>query len=521
MPFPLLSPAETLLGKKPVMALAAIVLATACKTKAPTAITVAISTEATSTELPAVRVAVSRNGSTRLDRTYHVPDDASLPGTITVAPAEDSSGPVTVVLQGIDARGVRVERKARLGFVDASTKLLRMRLSYACFDVACPDDATCVDGTCEAIDTPAEDLPDASAVDDTFSPAGCFDEPRCLASASQVDISLADCGFPAPAAAGTFNVGAQWKGAGHAVLLPSASWSVSGGRVVLGTAACVAAKKGSIVALATSTACPTAAKGAVVCEALRSNGASAGAGGSVGAAGHAGASGMGGGAGSAGNGGNAGTGGYGGTAGTGGYGAFGGAGGNAGGVGGSGTTFGPSCGGGLICPEGLSCCDQQLVPGGSFTMGEVGGNAQADESPVHTGIVAPFLLDTYEITVGRARSFVAAYPGAKPKAGVGAHPGIPGSGWDSAWDQYLPADEPALRASLLCDPAQTWTDLPGANENKPLNCMSWHLLFAFCAWDGGRLPTELGSSTRRGAGRSSANIRGVRRFPTRRAPTTG
>jgi formylglycine-generating enzyme required for sulfatase activity len=36
----------------------------------------------------------------------------------------------------------------------------------------------------------------------------------------------------------------------------------------------------------------------------------------------------------------------------------------------------------------------------------------------------------------------------------------------------------------------TWTDAPGANENLPMNCVDWYDVFAFCAWDGGRLPTE-------------------------------
>ena len=36
----------------------------------------------------------------------------------------------------------------------------------------------------------------------------------------------------------------------------------------------------------------------------------------------------------------------------------------------------------------------------------------------------------------------------------------------------------------------TWTDTPGANETYPINCVDWYGAFAFCVWDGGRLPTE-------------------------------
>jgi sulfatase modifying factor 1 len=37
---------------------------------------------------------------------------------------------------------------------------------------------------------------------------------------------------------------------------------------------------------------------------------------------------------------------------------------------------------------------------------------------------------------------------------------------------------------------QTWTDVAGANENLPIKGVSWYEAFAFCIWDGGRLPTE-------------------------------
>ena len=36
----------------------------------------------------------------------------------------------------------------------------------------------------------------------------------------------------------------------------------------------------------------------------------------------------------------------------------------------------------------------------------------------------------------------------------------------------------------------TWTATAGANEELPITCLDWYTLFAFCAWDGGRLPTD-------------------------------
>lgn len=38
---------------------------------------------------------------------------------------------------------------------------------------------------------------------------------------------------------------------------------------------------------------------------------------------------------------------------------------------------------------------------------------------------------------------------------------------------------------------RTWTATPGANEDKPMNCITWYEAFAFCAWDGGFLPSEI------------------------------
>ena len=114
--------------------------------------------------------------------------------------------------------------------------------------------------------------------------------------------------------------------------------------------------------------------------------------------------------------------------------------------------------------------------------------------PNYPATVADFYLDKYEITVGRFRRFVNAGMGTQaspPAAGAGAHPGIAGSGWDSTWNTNLPADTASLKAAMKCDATyQTWTDTAGSNESKPVNCLDWYTAFAFCAWDGGRLPTE-------------------------------
>jgi formylglycine-generating enzyme required for sulfatase activity len=100
-------------------------------------------------------------------------------------------------------------------------------------------------------------------------------------------------------------------------------------------------------------------------------------------------------------------------------------------------------------------------------------------------------LDKYEVSVGRFRQFVGAFTG-HPSNGAGAHPSISGSGWQSpTWDASISADRTTLTAALACeDPAvRTW-NVGGATDRLPINCVSWYDAFAFCAWDGGRLPTQ-------------------------------
>ena len=149
----------------------------------------------------------------------------------------------------------------------------------------------------------------------------------------------------------------------------------------------------------------------------------------------------------------------------------------------------PSCAGlSATCgPSGNeSCCASLLVPGGTFNRTNSGND--------HPATVSDYYLDKYEITVGRFRVFVNAGMGTQsnpPAAGAGAHPLITGSGWNPAWNANLPADPAALNAARTRSlPLSTWTATPGDNENRPQNYLDWYTAFAFCAWDGGRMPTD-------------------------------
>ncbi len=162
---------------------------------------------------------------------------------------------------------------------------------------------------------------------------------------------------------------------------------------------------------------------------------------------------------------------------------------------------GPSCAAmnGDEC-NGESCCANILVPSGTFPRGrcETAGcsdywcdDCNSFETPEHPATLGHFYLDKYEVTVGRFRAFVEATGASPPAARAGAHPRVDGTGWDSAWDAELPADPATLESVLRCEPEfATWTEQPGAQETLPMNCVNWYYAFAFCAWDGGRLPTE-------------------------------
>jgi formylglycine-generating enzyme required for sulfatase activity len=130
-----------------------------------------------------------------------------------------------------------------------------------------------------------------------------------------------------------------------------------------------------------------------------------------------------------------------------------------------------------------SCCARSLpIAGGTF---------DRFDDPGLPAQIGTFALDRFEVTVGRYRRFVAKYPGNSPSPGAGALPTSPNSGWNPAWSSGLPADQAKLTAAMDCDPTYaTWTPEPGPNENKPINCLTWYQAFAFCVWDGGRLPTQ-------------------------------
>ena len=158
------------------------------------------------------------------------------------------------------------------------------------------------------------------------------------------------------------------------------------------------------------------------------------------------------------------------------------------------------------CGSNASCCNSPRLPGGSYSRGcdDYCESSCANVFPPGTvdfpATVSAFSLDAFEVTVGRFRQFVTSYDrgdgGSKPQLGAGKNSNDPDDeGWLASWDSQLPAPG-ALATFLVSDSCfgKTWTstqhDLVSDNELKPINCVNWFLAYAFCAWDGGRLPSE-------------------------------
>jgi formylglycine-generating enzyme required for sulfatase activity len=141
---------------------------------------------------------------------------------------------------------------------------------------------------------------------------------------------------------------------------------------------------------------------------------------------------------------------------------------------------GPSCNGRSGATndcQGQSCCDRLGVPGGVASY-QRDGNA-----PVESRVVKPFVLDKFEVTVGRFRAWVdAGQP--TPKSGDVLYDDHDGRVVRWTKDAKV-QDDKHLAGWQRYD---TWT---AGVETRPKNFVSWYTAAAFCAWDGGRLPTDV------------------------------
>ncbi|MBK8251104.1 MAG: SUMF1/EgtB/PvdO family nonheme iron enzyme [Polyangiaceae bacterium] len=144
-------------------------------------------------------------------------------------------------------------------------------------------------------------------------------------------------------------------------------------------------------------------------------------------------------------------------------------------------THGPSCdgraGAGNDCGAGQHCCARALVPSGDVLY------RRLDSGPGEKKLVRAFYLDKFEATVGRFRAWVAAGQPV-PKPGQVLHDD--GEGHQLKWPQNGKVQDAAhLEGWKRYD---TWT---GGDDHRPKNNITWYTAAAFCAWDGGRLPTDI------------------------------
>ena len=118
------------------------------------------------------------------------------------------------------------------------------------------------------------------------------------------------------------------------------------------------------------------------------------------------------------------------------------------------------------------------ISGGNFRMGDLSGDGNDDERPVHSVTVSAFMLGKYEVTVGQFQRFVEA-TGYRTDAERNAD-GVEGcsNGWEWTW-------------------GRSWRK-PGysIHDTQPVVCVSWNDTQSFIDWlndkTGGnfRLPTE-------------------------------
>lgn len=141
---------------------------------------------------------------------------------------------------------------------------------------------------------------------------------------------------------------------------------------------------------------------------------------------------------------------------------------------------GPSCDGRPGADErcaGGSCCARLGVPATDVPF------RKASAGTIEKRKVKAFSLDKLEVTVGRMRAWVAA---GQPVPKVGDVLYDDGEGHTVKWS----AKAKVQLGDKLGGGWKRYDTWAGGDDTRPKNFVTWYTAAAFCAWDGGRLPTD-------------------------------
>lgn len=116
--------------------------------------------------------------------------------------------------------------------------------------------------------------------------------------------------------------------------------------------------------------------------------------------------------------------------------------------------------------------DEVCVPGGAFVLGDLLALEDLDDrsQPERMRVLEPFLVDRYEMSVGRFRDALA--------RGFAPTGGMPLANEAAVLDENAPRG--------IC----TWSNTDVGRERFPLNCVTWATARSFCQFSGGDLLTE-------------------------------